>query len=78
MNTIRIITNDEYAPNPCVMDEADFYAMCHELGWEDVRFDDAGPVVETEQDVIDHAGTFDLSACLEQYRAAIAKAAGAK
>ena len=68
-NDIRVITNDLYAPNACVMDEAGFDAMCNELGWTDCKFADAGPVVRSEDEIREMFSSENVQCeCIEQFR----------
>jgi len=65
--TIRLITNDLYATNPCVMTEAAFYAACEANGWDDCHFEDAGPIVTGESD-FDELSSTCRRECVSQYR----------
>lgn len=68
MDTIRLITNDLYAPHPCVMSEREFYDSCEANGWQDCHFGDAGPVVASEADFDDLADAC-RNECIQQFHA---------
>lgn len=67
MTTLRIITNDAYSQVPCIMSEEDFSQQARELGWDDADFSEAGPEVESEEDVREHAGVY-ADDCVLQFR----------
>lgn len=68
MKTLRIITNDRFAPVPTVIDEAGIKAYCKVFGWpvpDDL--DDLGPTVSSEEAVREHAGRY-ADECLRDFR----------
>ena len=72
----RIITNDHYAPHPCVQSEGEFWAGCGETDWNlsDCDWDDTGPLVESEDDITGQEYADDTTAdLLAQYRASLAR-----
>ena len=69
----RIVTNDRYAQNACVVTETQFLVMCMDaFGDGDYDFSDAGPIVASEDDVLEHCGPLSTDECVRQYRALVA------